>query len=77
MIRQVKGKPFVIQTPGKQHGMVTSQSHIKELNGAPLDALSLHAVAKDVSKTDSRYLNSFASNKRVLVLAVKTYNAWI
>ena len=29
--------------------MVVSQNHIKELNEAPLNALSLHAVAKDVS----------------------------
>lgn len=29
--------------------MVTSREHIQELNKAPLNQLSLHAVAKDVS----------------------------
>ena len=42
------GKPFVIQTPGKQNFMVTSPAHIAELNAAPLNRLSLHAVAKEV-----------------------------
>lgn len=44
---KAEGTPFIVQTPGKQHLMVTSKKHIQELNEAPLSALSLHAVAKD------------------------------
>lgn len=46
---QAKGKPFEILTPGRRHQMVSSPLHLKEINRAPLDVLSLHAVAKDVS----------------------------
>ena len=48
--KQADGSPFTIQTPGKKHVMVTSSKHIKELSEAPLNRLSLHAVAKDVWK---------------------------
>lgn len=71
---QAKGRPFVIQTPGKQRIMVTSQTHIRELNEAPPSQLSLHAIAKDVSgrliyhdiKTD-RYRNQFLQPKHTML----------
>ncbi|KAI9707821.1 MAG: hypothetical protein M1820_004426 [Bogoriella megaspora] len=44
---QANGKPFEVQTPGRKHHMVTSSKHLNEINYAPLDVLSLHAVAKD------------------------------
>jgi hypothetical protein len=46
---QAKGKPFEILTPGRRHRMVSSPLHLEEIDRAPLDVLSLHAVAKDVS----------------------------
>ncbi|KAF2679172.1 cytochrome P450 [Lentithecium fluviatile CBS 122367] len=44
---KANGSPFEIPTPGRRHLMVTSPKHIEEINRAPLDLLSLHAVAKD------------------------------
>ncbi|KAL8940797.1 MAG: hypothetical protein Q9216_002623 [Gyalolechia sp. 2 TL-2023] len=44
---QAQGGSFSIQTPGKQHVMVTSKAHIRELGQAPPGQLSLHAVAKE------------------------------
>ncbi|KAF2178175.1 cytochrome P450 [Zopfia rhizophila CBS 207.26] len=41
------GLPFQVTTPGRRYHMVTSLLHIEEINRAPLDVLSLHAVAKD------------------------------
>ena len=38
----------MVQAPGRQHVMVTSRVHIKELGQAPPSQLSLHAVAKEV-----------------------------
>jgi hypothetical protein len=34
--------------PGRTHHMVTSLQHLEDINEAPLDVLSPHAVAKDV-----------------------------
>ena len=34
--------------------MVSSAQHLEELNWAPVDVLSLHAVAKDVSNNPHR-----------------------
>lgn len=42
-----KGQPFIIQTPEKANIMVTSKTHIQELDKAPRHQLSLHAVAKE------------------------------
>ncbi|KAM5476753.1 hypothetical protein MauCBS54593_000023 [Microsporum audouinii] len=42
-----KGLPFEVVTPGRIQHMVTSPLHMEEINRAPLDVLSLHAVAKD------------------------------
>jgi hypothetical protein len=43
-----EGKPFKISTPSNDHLLVTSNEHIAELVNAPLQNLSLHAVAKEV-----------------------------
>ncbi|RLM01932.1 hypothetical protein CFD26_108363 [Aspergillus turcosus] len=43
-----KGKPFKISTPSNDHLLVTSNNHITELVNAPLQNLSLHAVAKEI-----------------------------
>ncbi|BCS13738.1 hypothetical protein ALUC_60294S [Aspergillus luchuensis] len=40
--------PFKVPTPNNNHLMVTSSYHIKELINAPLQSLSLHAVAKEI-----------------------------
>lgn len=45
---QAHGESFLIQTPGKQHVMITSKTLIRELGQAPPGQLSLHAVAKEV-----------------------------
>ncbi|RAK94386.1 cytochrome P450 [Aspergillus costaricaensis CBS 115574] len=42
------GMPFKMPTPNNNHLMVTSSYHIKELINAPLQSLSLHAVAKEI-----------------------------
>ncbi|GAT30866.1 quinate pathway repressor protein QutR [Aspergillus luchuensis] len=47
-IYQAGGMPFKVPTPNNNHLMVTSSYHIKELINAPLQSLSLHAVAKEV-----------------------------
>ncbi|ERF69700.1 hypothetical protein EPUS_03692 [Endocarpon pusillum Z07020] len=44
---KAEGKPFEILTPGRRHQMVSSPMHLEEINRAPVDVLSLHAVAKD------------------------------
>ncbi|KAL8851304.1 MAG: hypothetical protein Q9221_003749 [Calogaya cf. arnoldii] len=41
------GEPFVILTPSNRHVLVSSAKDIKELSEAPVDVLSLHAVAKE------------------------------
>lgn len=43
-----EGKPFRIYTPSNDHLLVTSKEHIAELVNAPLQNLSLHAVAKEI-----------------------------
>lgn len=45
---KAKGKPFIIDTPGRKHHMVSIKSLMNELNKVPVDVFSLHAVAKDV-----------------------------
>ncbi|KAL4943637.1 hypothetical protein BDV06DRAFT_210932 [Aspergillus oleicola] len=42
------GAPFMISTPSNDHLMITSVDHITEVVNAPLGALSLHAVAKEI-----------------------------
>ncbi|KAL8786220.1 MAG: hypothetical protein Q9213_002909 [Squamulea squamosa] len=42
------GEPFVIPTPSNRHILVSSEKDVKELSEAPVDQLSLHAVAKEV-----------------------------
>lgn len=44
-----KGQPFIMSTPSRKNIMVSSQQHINELDKAPRNVLSLHAVAKEVS----------------------------
>jgi hypothetical protein len=62
---QAKGKPFDILTPGRRHRMVSSPLHLEEIDRAPLDVLSLHAVAKDVScSIDALRFRSLALNFR-------------
>ncbi|PQE12571.1 cytochrome P450 protein [Rutstroemia sp. NJR-2017a BBW] len=46
--KKSSGNPFKILTPGGAITMVTSQCHIRELDRAPRNILSLHAVAKEV-----------------------------
>jgi hypothetical protein len=48
---QTQGECFVIATPSNNHLMVTSREHIRELSQAPTHALSLHAVATEVSNS--------------------------
>ncbi|GIJ98280.1 hypothetical protein Aspvir_000396 [Aspergillus viridinutans] len=43
-----EGKPFMISTPSNDHWLVTSNDLITELVNAPLENLSLHAVAKEI-----------------------------
>lgn len=47
--QQAGGLPFQVITPERKHHMVTSAQHLEDINRAPVDVLSLHAVAKDVS----------------------------
>ncbi|KAB8076861.1 cytochrome P450 [Aspergillus leporis] len=42
------GKPFRVSTPSNDHILITSNDHIRELIDAPLQSLSLHAVAKEI-----------------------------
>lgn len=44
--------PFVVETPTNSHVLVSSKGHIEELINAPASLLSLHAVAKEVRKTE-------------------------
>ncbi|GFF33517.1 ent-kaurene oxidase [Aspergillus udagawae] len=43
-----EGMPFKISTPSNDHWLVTSNDLITELANAPLQNLSLHAVAKEI-----------------------------
>ncbi|KAF7183663.1 hypothetical protein CNMCM7691_004013 [Aspergillus felis] len=43
-----EGKPFKISTPSNDHWLITSNDLITELVNAPLQNLSLHAVAKEI-----------------------------
>ncbi|KAL3953919.1 hypothetical protein ACCO45_011875 [Purpureocillium lilacinum] len=45
---KAKGQPFKVSTPSNDHLLVTSNDLIKELIHAPLEHLSLHAVAKEI-----------------------------
>ena len=45
---QYQGRPFVLQTPGKQIFVVSWRKRIRELNQASPATLSMHAVAKEV-----------------------------
>lgn len=45
---QAHGEPFVVPTPTNRHILVSSEQDVKELSEAPVDQLSLHAVAKEV-----------------------------
>ncbi|KAH8589196.1 cytochrome P450, partial [Bisporella sp. PMI_857] len=42
------GKPFKVVTPSNEYLLIISEKLIKEVMDAPLDKLSLHAVAKEV-----------------------------
>ncbi|KAL6820465.1 cytochrome P450 [Trichoderma sp. SZMC 28015] len=42
------GKTFVVSTPSNDHLLITSPNLIRELIDAPLQQMSLHAVAKEV-----------------------------
>ena len=55
--------------------MVTTQSHIKQLNEAPLNTLSLHAVAKDVSRMALN--EALPINGSIPVSATKIHHAWV
>jgi len=46
--KESQGKPFIIQTPERKTIMVSSMQHIRELDKAQRNKLSLHAVAKEV-----------------------------
>ncbi|EHK23856.1 uncharacterized protein TRIVIDRAFT_200187 [Trichoderma virens Gv29-8] len=45
--KQAKGKTFKVSTPSNDHLLITSTALIRELINAPLQHLSLHAVAKE------------------------------
>ncbi|KAJ8124792.1 hypothetical protein O1611_g8849 [Lasiodiplodia mahajangana] len=45
---QAGGKPFKVTTPSNDHLLITSPELIRELIDAPLNRLSLHAVAKEI-----------------------------
>jgi len=45
---KANGQPFIIHTPTKDHVMITSPQHIKELGEASSVDLSLHAAAKEI-----------------------------
>ena len=45
---EAQGEWFRLPTPSNSHLMVTSERHIREIADAPLQQLSLHAVAKEV-----------------------------
>jgi hypothetical protein len=75
---QAKGKPFEVLTPGRRHQMVSSPLHLEEINRAPLDVLSLHAVAKDVSCSNdaSRFQKLYLTRART-VSPAQVHHAWI
>ncbi|KAL7791988.1 cytochrome P450 [Trichoderma ceciliae] len=45
---KAQGKPFKVSTPSNDHLLITSTDLIRELTDAPLQQLSLHAVAKEI-----------------------------
>jgi predicted ThiF/HesA family dinucleotide-utilizing enzyme len=45
---KARGKAFKVATPSNDHLLVTSEDLIRELIDAPIQQLSLHAVAKEV-----------------------------
>ena len=47
-ILQAMGAAFTVETPDNPLVCVTSEQHINELEQAPEDHFSLHAIAKDV-----------------------------
>ncbi|KKO98194.1 cycloheximide-inducible-1 [Trichoderma harzianum] len=47
-IRNALGKTFVVSTPSNDHLLITSPNLIRELIDAPLQQMSLHAVAKEI-----------------------------
>lgn len=47
---QAAGAPFVITTPRNLHVLISSAGLIQEFIESPPSQLSLHAVAKEVSK---------------------------
>jgi len=51
--KKSQGNPFIIQTPERKTIMVSSKQHIRELDKAPRNKLSLHAVAKEVGLQES------------------------
>ncbi|KAI1204773.1 cytochrome P450 [Annulohypoxylon truncatum] len=46
--RKANGKPFKITTPSNDHLLIASPEMIREMIAAPLESLSLHAVAKEI-----------------------------
>ncbi|KAI2469098.1 cytochrome P450 [Annulohypoxylon bovei var. microspora] len=46
--KKANGKPFKITTPSNDHLLITSPEMIREVIDAPLERLSLHAVAKEI-----------------------------
>ena len=59
-IGKSSGDPFIVHTPDNIHVMVSSSTHVSELSGAPLHQLSLHAVAKDVSRPKGNHVYHFS-----------------
>lgn len=45
---QAQGHPFVIETPDNQCVFVSSEKHVREIDTAAHNALSLHAASKQV-----------------------------
>lgn len=70
---KANGKPFTMHTPERKIIMITSQNHICEMDKALRRDLSLHAVAKEVSK---RWIWMTVFYWPKIVDTTKAYLAW-
>lgn len=73
---QAGGNAFVIPTPTNRHILVSSEEDIKELSQAPVDQLSLHAVAKEVRPPERREAQDRTARLRTLDAAAEIHDAW-
>ena len=74
-ICQAEGAAFTVATPGNLHICVSSEQQISELEKAPENHFSLHAIAKDVGSSLS--LNAERFNHCTTDVPAKIHNGRI